>query len=253
MKNNQLNHSIAAWISLVIFVAIALFFDVTVSSAQAIISKLPADGTWAKYRVSGINRVKPNRVLTSAGLKTIRSVGVVAKDMETYRWIEIESKVHFNDQKVTITEKFLIRERDVESGKLKDDSVLKHYQLMEQDEFKKVLTMDVGTIQSRNNVAKFFEPILDAKPKIVSKEIQTIFGTEICNGKIGTRMFDFANGPRLPIEYLVYNHKQSPFGPVFYSQVCANEDDEKDNMSFQWKMELVEIGSDAQSVLPDKK
>lgn len=221
--------------------------------AQAIISKIPADGTWARYRSVGVTHISKERSLHSQGTFELRCVGTVLIDMETYRWIETDTSFRFDDTHMTVIEKFLVRERDAEKGQLAADAVLKHYRKLESDGVTRIEEVDTRTNGSRYKILLYFAPKLDAKAEQLSKELKTIFGVSVCTGKSGRGHQKRADAGKLPIQYLAYSHPESPFGSVFFLQTAKKEEIEIDGPTYLWQLELTETGTGAESALPDKK
>lgn len=185
---------------LIVFVMVA--GTVAQSSGQIMISRLPSDGTWARYE--GVSTQKmPEGLefggkgqLVIKGELTIRSVGVEYLNMEAHRWIEIETKMNVPTpaieeggvdeearEEMVHTIKMLVPEEDLVQGKPFVGKVAKIYtQDSSRESESEIEEVDPNSVEGKQLIDGFFKQgKLKSKP-IPGKEFETGIGKLKCTG-----------------------------------------------------------------------
>ena len=169
---------------------------------QIMISRLPSDGTWARYE--GVSTQKmPEGLefggkgqLVIKGELTIRSVGVEYLNMEAHRWIEIETKMNVPtpvieegvvdeeaSEEMVHTLKMLVPEEELVQGKPFVGKVAKIYtQDSSRESESEIEEVDPNSLEGKQLIDGFFKQgKLKSKP-IPGKEIETGIGKLKCTG-----------------------------------------------------------------------
>lgn len=165
--------------------------------AQITITRLPKDGTWARYEVVSTSKVFSadddealGEEITVRGAMTLRSVGAEYIDMIPYRWIEMETRlkttsdgVEFpNPDETLFVVKALVPEQELSQGKPFPGKIKKMFVLHQIDGPFQAEEIDPSSPQGKQFVASISMPDESSSSPIASIEIESGIGKLKCSG-----------------------------------------------------------------------
>lgn len=224
----------------------------TIVFAQSLITKLPADGTWAKYKLTGFNETNTNAKSKITGQLTIRCLETVYENMEPFQWIETECSHRAHDLEQRFVFKFLVAESNLNDGKHILGDFKKMWFLSSFDGHERIVEVKPGSEELEGILTLLPEP-LNKIQTTDEKEFELYFGKVSLRGKSGVEDYDGNAGIKGRKEFTAYQHEKSPFGTVVF-QFKREAYHELDFVSMtQHTLQLIEAGTGAESAIPDKK
>ncbi|MEX0938057.1 MAG: hypothetical protein WDZ59_09370 [Pirellulales bacterium] len=231
---------------LVLSAIVAIVAVPATAHAEGLIHRLPEDGTWARFEITGTATEPDGAVqVTVQGTQTIRSVGQLDVEGEPCRWIELEMDANFNrtgsePEKLFEYLKLLIPEKRLKQGENPREHVLKAY---------KGPTAAGAQALAPNTASldEFFHAPLEETAAMPAETIKTNDREWTCEGTLGQST---TNNTRFVTRTRV--HPEAPFGVVTYSyEKHRFRGDQSQGMrTMAWK--LVASGTGAKSIAPDK-
>ena len=238
-------------------------------NGQTLISKLPDDGTWAKYDVS--TRITMPEFADRAPVRrsqvVLRSVGTEKIDGQICRWIEMETLTSNKALRAGRSDamkvyKILVPENLVNEGKSPAGKIKKA----------KVLTIE-GDVRSLGEVAADSKEIKEMLRNMwpegkVEKEVPAE-SIECGLGKLECQVTQFVYKSTQPdqaaavdkvekkyfieIKQTIYRHEKSPFGAVKTIGEIVQVAGRKRMPMSKTETILKETGTGAKSAIPEKK
>lgn len=247
---------------ILLFFFLLMFVLVSLGQAQTLISKLPADGTWATYRMDVETKTQDGELNELSGTLTIRVVGTLSNDDEVLRWIEIEQLFQLSgidakrvqSDNVKIIDKILVAEDDIGVNK---DPVAKlrkmwRYHSQGHSEGDPVVPKKV---EPGSNGAKTLHTFLPAPTKktqpVKEKRLATADGVLICTGMAGMYLVTQSGGFESKRFTTAYSNDDAPFGTVLLKSISKVSRGEQPLSSSIMTITLESKGMDAFSVFPD--
>ena len=241
---NTLNMNRRLFQNAAVFLLVAFASQQPVN-AQAIITKLPVDGTWAKYELKqdlfGDEEIERKIEWTVCVLDTKEI------DDKTYRWVEIQSKSILPAQTFPDVYKFLIVEGVVGTKSIPDGAIKKAWTVKYEDSKKYPKQMSTEILSRILKTTLCHDE--DSK-KLKNRNLTTSVGEVECSVVVGATSDDADFLLNLGIITGFY-HPKSPFGCVrqvqrFYVVV----EDKKEEVG-KSTVELIGSGTNAKSELPE--
>ena len=254
------------------------------SRAQTLISKLPEDGTWAKYDVAS-KPTMPGRRGASAPVQrsqiVLRSVGSETIDGKKYRWIEMESLTKNQALRsgrgdtMTIC-KMLIPEKEIADGKSPIGKIKKVWMLNIEGEKESLGEVEPDSELVKKMLGSMW-PGEKVDKEIPAETIESGIGKLECEAvqfkyKVGpgAERDDKAGGdgdadkdkgdaeketPKnsMEVEYTVYSNEKSPFGSVKSVARLSQVMGERRMALSTTETVLKETGKGAKSAIPEMK
>ena len=220
--------------------------------AQRLFSKLPADGTWAKYEMSGKTTMSNGDVNEHERTLLIRVVGTEHTNMDEYRWIEIEQRQKNVKDSMPSIYRFKVKESDIGSGGDPLASLEKCWIISQAPNLDIVKEYNTET-DSIQFLEWFLPPHLTDKKTLEAKTIESSIGKLECEGSSG--VFNQSRAPNYVQRhtFTAYVHNKSPFGTVSFHRVTEAIVNDELNHKLEYSMVLTETGTGAKSAAPDLK
>ena len=220
--------------------------------AQSLITKLPADGTWAKYEMTGSTTMSNGDVNEHERTLLIRVVGTEHANMEEYRWIEIEQRQKNVKGSMPSVYRFKVKGSDIGSGGDPLASLEKCWIINQAPNLDIVKEYNVET-DSIQFLEWFMPPHLTDKKTLEAKTIESSIGKLECEGSSG--VFNQSRAPKYIQRhtFTVYAHDKSPFGTVSFHRLTEAIVNDELNHKLEYSMVLTETGTGAKSAAPDLK
>jgi hypothetical protein len=217
-----------------------------------LITKLPADGTWATYVVVGEER-RPNEIAHEfKGTITIRSVGEeVEQDqgMKQLRWIEIEQRLHHGDEPLDAIHKFLIPENEIGEGKNPISKIRKLWSWQSQYQMAGPELVEPKS-KKAGVLSGILPPSFENRKALEAKLFKLPVGELLSTGWSGSGVEkDLERKFQVHRIVEAYSNDASPFGSVQFKVTNDIESFAKSIATFT----LNETGINAKSAWPDNK
>lgn len=223
-------------------VVCSLLFATSAVRADGLIQKLPADGSWAKYRLElTINTSDGERTLHST--ITIRSVGKLEEKGEKCRWIEIA----FDGPDHKSVVKLLMLEKDLKKGKNPLSSMVRGWW--------------------KESEASAVEPLSDPEKRPF---LPALTGGPVENAKAAdAAVFEFPQLGKVELAGVIGTRRQerdqlviesrhelrfsdrTPFGGVAINGEFVGKQEGVERFKGKFTIKLVDMGNDAKSDLAD--
>ena len=243
--------------------AATLSFGADCLLAQSYMTKIPVDGSWAKYTERHELDRDTDKAESWELEVTIRCVGTSYDEMETLRWIEIEfvdrSDTGRYQRKVY---KMLIPEEHLGPGKDPVGNIRKMWYCHEN----RPGVLNPGELKPSDNYSlqselrHFLTPPLKDKKRLPKKQVSIGESELDCSGTSGSLKMKYNEKGDSVGFYTIstYSNDSSPFGLVYSVTdiVCVSFRHKREgDVSYKSRVTrtLVESGKNAESVLPDCK
>ena len=221
--------------------------------AQALIQRLPMDGTSATYEHAGEHFDLSNGTQKFTCQLTVRCVGTEHFGMQAYRWIEFDQDAIFNEQKYRTIYKVLIAEDAITEAKEPLAKVKRGWQAYGPDDDNLTVVEIESTDVIRAMLNTFIVPALKDTVKLPAKQIVLGDRKLKCAGLSGVYEFTDDRKRLQSRKYTIYTHASSPFGSVR----CQYQYESESNGIIQFRTKgdylLINHGKNAESALPDYK
>jgi hypothetical protein len=218
--------------------------------ADGLIHKLPPDGMWARFDLSGEGRAPNGDVQVKfTGTLTVKSVGQDAADGRVCRWIEIETTAEAErrgqKQEQTETWKLLIPEEFLATGQNPRAHVVKAFK---KDRAGKVHELDVHgkDAQAIESLDEFFHAPLAESTKSEGVELVAPAGTFRCtklDGKESSQVGDSG----VETEVQTWLCDEAPFGVAAYRHSKSRSRGGLSVGTRSMELKLAKTGTDAKS------
>jgi hypothetical protein len=203
---------------LVVFLLLTL--ATSLAQADGLFYKLPKDGTWATYQVTGSGEEGGKRVMSLKGKVRMACVGQVTEGGQLCRWIEVVSEVQFEGKEggppgrkdVKDVVKVLVPEKFLAKGETPLDHAIRAWQRRGEKGEPQNLRKPKDFMGSPLPVF-MSGPLKDPKP-LPKAEVESKLGKVTCEGVAGS--LDITGPGTLKMRYSVENrlHPDAPFGVV---------------------------------------
>lgn len=234
---------------------LALLSVASTAQAGGLIHTLPADGSWVKYSMSMKN--VGATMIEASGTLTVRTVGTVTENGEKCRWIELESLTTQDGKQKSGVMKLLIREKDFAADAIAAPTILRGWKKSSE---KAIAGIDENDKAEKSSSTMFFGKAgTNVKPLKQEKIIDHQKGKlTIASGLTGELKFDPTGGKKLKgIEFNTiqshWTHKSLPFGTGAMELVMKVNFNGATVSTMTMKFTMLDYGTGAKSVLPDKK
>lgn len=224
------------------------------ASADGLIHKLPEDGTWALFEMSGGEQDAndPKDFKKGSGTLKLSSVGAAAENGEKCRWIELEAWITYNGRESTHLHKLLIPEKRLTKGETPAEHVVRGWERTTRPD-REGEVRELRTVDSKPRVGDIESVLLGGPGKDVKKlevkVIETKLGKLKCDGVTGT-FISKMHGPggvrEMEGTFEAWFHEKAPFGVVAY----YIETKEPNGDIVTINLDLSETGTTALSQLP---
>ena len=222
------------------------------SHAQRLISKMPEDGSWAKYEMKGATTTSNGNINKNSATMIVRVVGTEYMNMDAYRWIEIEQRRDHVKNSMPSIYRFLIKEDDITNGEDPLAHIKKCWIINLAPNLDIVKEYDVKK-DSLQFLEWFLPPQLENQKTLDVKTIETSLGELECKGSSG--VYDQSRAPNYiqRHSFTAYTHDKSPFGTVSLHRLTEAIVNDEKNHKLEYTFELKETGTGAKSELGDLK
>lgn len=250
--------------------------------AQTVITRLPKDGTWARYEMVSKQHValtpdgeyQVANPLVFKGEMTIRLVGQREIDMQSYCWMEMETKMKrmqsdvemdgdSNEELIQIV-KALVPEEELSEGKPFQDKIKKLYVLNGIQGKTKIEELDPSSAYGKQVAAALMAPQgVQSKP-LPGKEIESGIGKLECIGTNYNKTKDMGNPDeekvkgdnpfpkQLHYSHDMYFNETTPFGLVKVIGTIQRIEKNKKLPFVETELTLKATGTDAESAIDHK-
>ena len=232
--------------------AVLLVFTCATSQAQRLISKLPEDGSWAKYEMKGATTTSNGNINKNSATMIVRVVGTEHMNMDAYRWVEIEQRQDHIKNSMPSIYRFLIKEDDITNGEDPLAHIKKCWTISLAPNLDIVKEYDVKK-DSLQFLEWFLPPQLEKQKTLEPKTLKTSLGELECKGASG--VYDQSRAPNYIQRhtFTVYAHDKCPFGTVSLHRLTEAIIDKATNHKLEYTFELKETGTGAKSLVGDLK
>lgn len=221
------------------------------SRADGLIHKLPKDGSWVEYELTGSGLTPTGEVrMTTTGTVTVKSVGQEKVDGKSCRWIEMEIAMEAKTSRGLRSRriddyKLLIPEDDLAAGK---DPLAHVSRLLKKDVrgFVTEHNLKDGAAEKLKGLATWISKPLGKSEQEKDVELKAPDGTYKCTRISGKQAGD-SEGVEMDLETWVTD--QVPFGVAAYQVKTQRKEG-----SNSFELKFVKTGTDAKSsVVPEEK
>lgn len=243
---------------LICFVGIAISFSTCPASADGLIHKLPADGSWASYDLQWHGPAPAGGLaVLRKGTMTVSSVGQSVVDADQCRWIEIRSTSERDGQEVVSVVKMLIPEKYLLAGMNPLGHVVKAWSRHPAvkggtpQEITEFTGEQARPIRALNDM--FFG--LPAEIRMLDEDSIEIMklGKLKCPG-LAARYVLTRGNLESTFDYEVRLHDKAPFGVVMFSSASIHKEGGVTKVpAYLTVLRLSDFGIDARSDLPDQQ
>lgn len=225
--------------------------------ADGLIDRLPNDGAWAEFEVTGKGIGADGQSRTTIdGKLTLSSVGREEVSGEPCRWIEIKSQMRDlrgeNRAETTGVLKLLLVERRLQRGQEPLAGIAKAWRQhpgMDDGKIKQLDLKGEGLREVQSLDEFLHGPAWDVA-ELEAVEVDSKLGNLPCKGLRCTEV-QKAGGAEMRLTVIVRLNDQAPFGVVSYEYEKERLRDGKSVGKRTMELKLVDFGQGAASALPD--
>jgi hypothetical protein len=233
----------------------SVFTVQTSTIAQSIVLRLPKDGTWATYEQHSKTEMVTATTYKSTGEITVRCVGTIHKDMDSFRWIEFDHSYDMKGQRRRSIYKVLVPEKQFGE----DKNPIEHIEKAWVANYVGDLVQPPVELEpesfAMSHLYGYLTPPLENKKSVKSKEFEIGDKKLECTGISGfvhtETVIHRQSKQAQKREYTVYRHESSPFLAVFIDYQTETSFDGQLAGKTIGTLKLKKFGTGAESALLD--